>query len=63
MFAVAEIPIDIIPENDENNEDDAAVPPQSKHRRFEDCDFLVHVLITCECIERYVCACVCMNVL
>ena len=42
MFAVAEIPqsIDIIPENDENNEDDAAVPPQSKHRRFEDCDFL-----------------------
>ena len=40
MFAVAEIPIDIIPENDENNEDDAAVPPKLKHPRFEDCDFL-----------------------
>ena len=37
MFAVAEIPI---PENDENNEDAAAVPPKLKHRRFEDCDFL-----------------------
>eukprot|EP00731_Ephydatia_muelleri_P024124 Em0016g395a len=37
MFAVAEIPI---PDNDENNEDDAAVPPKLKHRRFEDCDFL-----------------------
>ena len=37
MFAVAEIPI---PENDENNEDDAAVRPKLKHRRFEDCDFL-----------------------
>ena len=34
---MAEIPI---PENDENNEDDAAVPPKLKHRRFEDCDFL-----------------------
>ena len=37
MFAVAAIPI---PENDENNEDDAAVPPKLKHRCFEDCDFL-----------------------
>ena len=33
---MAEIPTDII----ENDEDDAAVLPQSKHRRFEDCDFL-----------------------
>eukprot|EP00731_Ephydatia_muelleri_P002688 Em0001g2688a len=37
MFAVAEIPI---PENDENNADDAAVPPKLKHRRLVDCDFL-----------------------
>ena len=34
---MAEIPL---PDNDENNEDDAAVPPKLKHRRFEDCDFL-----------------------
>ena len=32
--------IDIIPENDENNEDDAAVSSKLKHCRFEDCVFL-----------------------
>lgn len=39
MFAVAGISVDVMSEDDENNEEMAALP-QSKYPRFDDCDFL-----------------------